>query len=206
MKSHLRKLIIKKRDCLNQLVFNNFSRTIQERFLISYYFKQAKKIGLYFSHRGEVSTQKIIFHSFHTNKLIYFPRVYKNNLVFKNIMSLSDLKYGYCGIMEPSELCFSIDISELDLLLVPCVAVDRNGNRLGWGGGFYDRLLQENNVKTICLAYDFQIVSSLETEEFDQKVDVVISEKEVIVNGDGKDCEKLQNRISKVDGWSSYCK
>lgn len=90
-----------------------------------------------------------------------------------------DWKKGKFGIAEPAEPIWA-KADELDLILVPGVAFDRDGNRLGRGGGFYDRLLPQYTAVRAGICFDFQILESLPSEEHDCKMDFLISESEIL--------------------------
>ena len=77
--------------------------------------------------------------------------------------------------------CLTIPIGWFDIIMVPCIAVDREGNRLGRGGGFYDRFLScADSLIIICLAYGFQLVDKIVPEKHDQKVDIIVTEKRIL--------------------------
>lgn len=102
---------------------------------------------------------------------------------FYQFRSLQDLRPGSYTIPEPDPgLCPLVDVRNCECILTPGVAFDRQGFRLGFGGGYYDRLLAltEKNVQTIGLAYDFQIMETLPREPHDQAVQVVCTDKERI--------------------------
>lgn len=104
----------------------------------------------------EVDTLAIMDSLLYQNKNIYLPRVNNlNEIDFLQVKEFTDLEEGYMGISEPTVTCPRIDPNDLDVLIVPAVAMDRQGNRLGFGKGFYDRFLKRfPNVKTICLIYE----------------------------------------------------
>lgn len=87
---------------------------------------------------------------------------------------------GAFGILEPSIECEDIS-EEVDLIIIPGLAFDLKGNRLGYGGGFYDRFLSKYpNSKRVALCYDFQVFDEIPHEFFDEKVDLIISEEKII--------------------------
>ena len=90
------------------------------------------------------------------------------------------LKPGIFGIMEPIEQKTTVDESEIDLIIVPGVAFDRQLNRMGRGKGYYDRLLSTLQVPKIGICFDFQLQDMIPIEPFDKKMDMIITEKEVI--------------------------
>ena len=96
------------------------------------------------------------------------------------IRSFDDLQKGTFGILEPKpEAMNLVAPDELDLVLVPGIAFDKRGYRLGYGGGFYDAFLAQTKSVKVGLAFDFQIVDLLPTREEDERVDLIVSEKTV---------------------------
>jgi len=193
MKKILRKKILEKFKNLNYETHITHSKKIQKNLLTLNHFEKAKKIGLYFSKDNEVSTKKIITNLLQNGKEVFLPKIENNNLNFKKINKLSNLEIRNFGILEPKEFCPNIPPTELDLLIIPCIAIDEKGNRIGRGGGFYDRFISKNKIKqAICLAYEFQIFSNIIPEKHDQKIDYIITEKRII--------QTKQNNSKLLDG------
>lgn len=139
-------------------------------------FIMASNILMYHSLPDELSTISFI-DKWHTRKNFFLPRV--NGLDLEILpYDRSTLRLGAFQIEEPQgdETC---DISAIELVIVPGVAYDRNGNRVGRGKGYYDRLLCRTSASKIGVAYDFQVVDELETEEHDVRVDLVITDRAV---------------------------
>jgi 5-formyltetrahydrofolate cyclo-ligase len=86
---------------------------------------------------------------------------------------------GYLGIEEPSPLLM-IDLNAIDLMILPGVAFDRFGGRLGRGGGYYDRMLEAYTGRTVAAAFDFQLVEQVPVEPHDRPVDAVVTETNTI--------------------------
>lgn len=135
-------------------------------------FLLAERILMYHSLPDEVSTHEFL-QKWHTKKRFFLPRVNGVNL---DILPYDDtrLELGAFHIEEPTgdELT---PIDEIELIIVPGVAFDRQGNRLGRGKGFYDRLLAGSRASKIGVAYDFQIVEEIPAEPHDVKMDIVIT-------------------------------
>jgi 5-formyltetrahydrofolate cyclo-ligase len=118
---------------------------------------------------------------FRLGKKVVVPRVTKENrLLLSTIASMKHLVTGPFGIMEPAENCPAVLPTDIDVFVVPGLAFDRQGHRLGWGQGYYDRLLQTVQVPLIGLAYSCQIVGLLPFTKYDIVMTTVISETEVI--------------------------
>ena len=136
-------------------------------------YKNAKKIMVYMSCRGEVMTDKIIADALSSGKRIYAPvTISAADMVVAEYTG--SLKKGRFGIKEP--LGEEISPEELDLVIVPGVAFDRRGNRIGYGAGYYDRFLLKTKAYTVGLAYGFQIVEDTFPQETDVKLQAIISE------------------------------
>lgn len=108
---------------------------------------------------------------------VAYPRLYGESLELVWMESNSPWVKNKYGIWEPHPHLEAIDLSQLDLLIMPAVAVDSQGRRLGRGKGYYDRLLQKQSFKTMALVYEFQKVEELPQDPWDQGVDWVLSEK-----------------------------
>jgi methylenetetrahydrofolate dehydrogenase (NADP+)/methenyltetrahydrofolate cyclohydrolase len=181
MKKKLRKNIVEKLENLNHMQARALSTLIKKRLLSLPYLEKAEKIGIYYSKNNEVDTIKII-KKYLKSKEIYLPKIKNTNeMEFRKISSLKDLYPGKFNILEPSDKCPTISIEQLDLIIIPCIAVDPNGNRIGRGKGYFDRaLFQATTSLKICLAYEFQVLNKIIPEGHDQKIDLIITEKRII--------------------------
>ena len=140
-------------------------------------FMLADRILMYHSLPDELSTREFI-DRWHTRKRFYLPRVNGVNL---DILPYdrSRLHLGAFNIEEPGG-DDKANISDIELIIVPGMAYDRRGNRIGRGKGYYDRLLHEARATTIGVAYDCQLCDDIEPDDFDIPVHYVITEKGVI--------------------------
>ena len=92
--------------------------------------------------------------------------------------SLADLNEGSYHIMEPNDSCEEILLDKIDIVIIPLVVFDKKGTRLGYGGGYYDRLLiKMKNAKKIGIAFSIQEVEQIQKEEHDVNLDLIITEK-----------------------------
>ncbi len=128
------------------------SNSIQEFVINSKEFLQAKVVGAYFAFGSEVTTELIIERAKTVGKKIALPRVEEDKIIFYELSSIKFLIRGRFGIMEPPPYGH---ISDIDILVVPGIAFDKKGNRLGYGKGYYDRLLSGKRTFSIGLAYRF---------------------------------------------------
>lgn len=138
-------------------------------------FINAKILGIYVSFKNEVDTIVLIQEIIKTKK-VSVPKTNHHEMDFYLIDSLEELKLGTYGILEPHNNRL-IDKNKIDLLIVPIVAYDRNNNRLGYGGGFYDRYLKDYHGSIIGLAFAFQQVKNLPVESYDLPIKTIIDEK-----------------------------
>ena len=142
------------------------------------FYRKSASIGVYYSIGSEVQTHDLLQEFFNQGKEVALPRVEKNDLVFKKISSLSDLEIGNFSVMEPKEKCENI--KNLDVVLVPAITLTREGYRLGYGFGFYDRYLYGKKLKKIGMTYAKQVLRSFPHDDHDVKMDCVVTEDAVI--------------------------
>lgn len=187
-KKALRKEILTKRKNIDTAEKEEMDKKILDRFFESKYYKEAKKIFIYISYDSEIDTIKIIDKAFKDGKRIYVPRTeFESRLMDAvEITSFDNLIKSSYGILEPSINTPYINPNELDLIVVPGVAFDKKGGRMGYGAGFYDRYfkkINKNNIEKItklALAYDFQVLEEVPMSAQDVPVDYIITEKEFI--------------------------
>lgn len=142
-------------------------------------YRSARTVHCYVSWRNEVHTHDLIAEMLHEGRRVVAPVVDLSNrtLLHSAIKKFDDLKPGTFGILEPpKENLQKVLFAELDLVIVPGVAFDLSGHRIGFGGGYYDDFLTHVSATKIALSYDFQIVKKIPTRKEDQRVDILISE------------------------------
>ena len=142
-------------------------------------FKQAKSISIYVAYNQEVPTIPIIQQALELGKKVASPIVENGEIEFYCYDSIESLKEGEYGILEPTK---ELGIPGNDsLIIMPGVAFDKNRNRIGYGGGYYDRYLAKHpNSTTIAIAYDFQIYDEFDAEEKDYRPQKILTEKQLI--------------------------
>ncbi len=140
-------------------------------------FIMAEKILMYHSLPDELSTLEFI-DKWHTRKSFFLPRVNGVNLEILPY-NRSSLRLGAFHIEEPDGNDV-YDINDIELVVVPAIAYDRRGNRVGRGKGYYDRLLSETRATKIGVGYDFQLVDEIDAEPHDVVMDIIITESNVI--------------------------
>lgn len=183
LKKELRKKIQNKRNNLPIWDRKKRSRIIAEKFVSTAYYINSNNILIYYPFRSEIDVTIIIRQALKNKKNIILPRVHDRKLKLFYIDNLKkQLEIGAYGIMEPTTgLCRAAKISSIDLVIVPGLVFDKNLNRLGYGGGFYDRLLPliPAGVKKIALCFDIQVVDSIPVSEHDIKVDLLITDTNI---------------------------
>jgi len=143
-------------------------------------YRDSETLLIYHPFRSEPDTTIIIKKAQNQGKQIILPRVCGKKLELFFIENLkTQLEKGSYGIMEPvKSLCKPADICDIDLAIIPGVCFDKELNRIGYGGGFYDRLLPmlDSDVKKIALCFEMQVVDKICASENDIKVDKIITE------------------------------
>ena len=178
-KKDLRNIVYAKRKELNNDIKSDWDSIILKKMLQNEFYRNANVIFTYISFEGEVDTIKFIENALFCNKTICVPRVIskKEGMEAYKICSLNDVEKGFYGILEPKKQCQLVHPKDINLIAMPGVAFDKTNGRIGYGGGFYDRYLRRVSPETkkIALAYSFQIFDSVPTDEFDEKVDFIIT-------------------------------
>ena len=182
-KSDIRKRIQNKRNSLPIRDRNKRSKIIAEKFFGTAYYNNSNKILIFYPFRSEIDVTIIIRQALENKKNIILPRIHGQELKLFYVDNLKkQLERGAYGIMEPAtDLCRPAKISDIDLVVVPGISFDKNLNRLGYGGGYYDRLLLciPEGVKKIALCFDIQVVDSIPVSEHDIKVDILITDTKI---------------------------
>lgn len=141
---------------------------------------QANTICLYLSKPEETGTEQLITDLLGMRKTVVVPRVLHQELSLYRILTLDDVAQGAFGVREPKTSNRSISAFEIDVFVVPGIAFDRQGNRLGWGKGYYDRLLKNVEAPRLGLAYSCQILPHIPHEPYDIVMSEIVTEKEII--------------------------
>jgi 5-formyltetrahydrofolate cyclo-ligase len=146
-------------------------------------FQQAQAIQTYVALRHEVDTHELIRRLLREGKQVAVPKVESGSELRQYfIKDFSELRPGAFGILEPESVPNRLASPEqFDLVLVPGLAFDRAGHRLGAGKGYYDRFLAQVSAPKIALAFAFQIFEKVLIEAHDQQVDMIVTEEEIIV-------------------------
>ncbi|HOW50502.1 MAG TPA: 5-formyltetrahydrofolate cyclo-ligase [bacterium] len=176
-KEVLRKDIRAKRRLLSDAEVSERSRRIIEHIVTSHLFGSATKVALYHPFRNEADLRGMLNDR---RKEFYFPRVTAGTRVldFHRVGSVDELIDGYQGIREPAATAQRCPVAAIDLFLVPGVAFSRAGERIGYGGGYYDATLRERRpgAPAIGVGFDLQIVPEGFSDEYDTAIDGFVTE------------------------------
>ena len=173
-KQALRKEIREKKRAMTEQQIVTASQKLGEMFLASDAYKQAETIYGYLPYNQEVRTVPMLQQALLDGKKVAVPKCYGDEMRFIYLDDLSKVEKGYCGIPEPIA-DEPIADDQTALVLMPGLAFDPQGHRMGYGGGFYDKFLEkEPGHPTLALCYDFQMLDHLETEAHDIPVDTVL--------------------------------
>lgn len=143
--------------------------------------ENARSIAVTLSFRNECSTDPIIEKAWALGKQVVIPKVVQREMKFFEYLPNSRLVETTMGIREPDDTAVERSLNTIDLCLVPGRAFMRNGFRVGWGGGFYDRALVDYQESTLAVAFECQLVPTFAVESFDRPVDQIVTESEVIL-------------------------
>ncbi|NOZ67858.1 MAG: 5-formyltetrahydrofolate cyclo-ligase [Deferribacteres bacterium] len=192
MKKTLRARLLKTRDSIPPEQKARKDAAIMERLFALDLFKNAKGLLLYASFRSEVDTTRCLSETIRLGKRLILPAVdsRRRELILYEVKEISELKPGYMGIPEPAiRENRQVTLKDIDLIIVPGVGFDQECNRLGYGGGYYDRLLggatgqrlrSGGRIAALALAFEEQITEKIPSEPHDVKVDMIITDKRVI--------------------------
>ena len=185
-KRELRRRVIARRDAIPPAQRRALSEAICSRVAQSPEFGNAECVLLFASFGSEVDTSPLLSAALAAGKRIALPRVNPTTreLELRGVTSVqTDLQPGLWGIPEPiPERCPETDLAEIDFVLVPGVAFDRSRRRLGYGGGYYDRILSQvtRGVPCIAICFERQLVPQVPADDHDLRVPILMTENERI--------------------------
>ena len=180
MKNQLKQSILEKRDSLPKEEIIEKSIQIQNNLFNLEQYKQSKTVMFFVSFNSEVNTHNMIKEAL-KNKTVVIPKVESHEIEPSVIIDFDNLvTSGRFGILEPIE-AMKIAYKNIDFVLVPGIVFDKEGHRIGYGFGYYDKFLKKvpKSVK-IGLAFDFQVVDKIPSKMHDVPVDLIVTEKSVI--------------------------
>lgn len=178
-KEHIRKQMLKERNDLTYEQWQEKSMKIQQRILSWKHYEKAESLFLYKGLGKEVSTDFILTKALKDGKKVFFPKVHGKELIFYEIRTIEEFLPGTYGILEPTTKKIAKKMP--DLVIMPCLAVDKERNRIGYGKGYYDRYLEkQKDLLTVALAFSFQMRDKVPVEEKDVALQFVVTEKCII--------------------------
>ena len=191
MKKRIREKLIKTRDSIPPELKNEKELAIEKRLIALDAFQAAQCILMYVSFRSEVDTRRLLDNIIKSGKKLVLPVVDDRHKMLKlhEVKDTANLRPGYMGIPEPGiDVNRKVTLDEIDLVVIPGTGFDLKGNRLGYGGGYYDRLLsieskqlaKVGHIPTVALAFEEQIGEEIPAEPHDIKVDMIITEYRLI--------------------------
>ncbi|MDH4027246.1 MAG: 5-formyltetrahydrofolate cyclo-ligase [Nitrospirota bacterium] len=185
MKKDLRLRLLSRRDSITPEQKKLKDIAVKKKLFDLDGFSNAKSVLMYVSFRSETDTTGLLEEILKTGKKLVVPLVSSRSktLTLYEIRAVSELVPGYMGILEPAVSEDRIvSLNNIDLAVIPGAGFDLRGNRLGYGGGYYDRLLgnADKHITTVALAYEEQIAEDIPAEPHDIKMDIIITDKRVI--------------------------
>jgi 5-formyltetrahydrofolate cyclo-ligase len=184
-KSEIRKRILKMRNSMTDVEVKSKSQIISDKLKSLDEYNSSKTIFVYMSFGNEVDTLNLIKYMLKDNKRVVIPYTDTINTVIipSELKSLEDdLILNKFGYYEPKfENIQKVETDELDLIIVPGVVFDKNLNRIGFGKGYYDRILvgKKPSTKAVAVAYEFQVLDEIPSEPHDIKMDMIVTEENI---------------------------
>lgn len=181
-KTELRKEIHFSLTTIKEEEHRERSKKIHQNLYDTPYWKNAKRIGITISRFPEVDTYEVIKKAWSESKKVSVPRcIHKEKkLDFHTITSFEEVEPSYFGLLEPLRTLEKTSPAAIDLLIVPGLAYNINGFRLGYGGGYYDRYLANYyKGRTVSLCFKEQIVEHIPVDRHDQAVEMLIGEEKL---------------------------
>lgn len=172
-KDNLRKLMLERRK--NILNKKELSTIIVNKLLDLDIYKNSRVIALYYSLCDEVDTKDLIIKSL--DKTVLLPKVINDKMIFIKINKDTKYNKSNLGVLEPLGKEY---LGNIDLIIVPGVSFDRERNRLGFGKGYYDKYLKDKDIYKIGICFNKQLTDTLPIDDYDIKMDLIITEKELI--------------------------
>ena len=179
MKKELRKKFIIERNNLSEDYRNNASSEILSKLENNELFISAEKIFIFVGFDSEIPTLEFI-NKWIEKKQIFVPKIDNKIMNLVHITSIEDLTPGHFGVLEPTSSSYYT--GNIDLVITPSIVFDKNGYRLGYGKGYYDKYFATNKYKdSIGLSYDKLLQEKVPTDKYDKKVDIIITEEQTLI-------------------------
>lgn len=188
-KRSLRQQMLAQRLALSLEEWRGSSLLAQQNLITLEEYAQAGCIALYAPARNEADTAEIVASAFNSGKRVLYPAVCGEHLVFRQVEGLASLEQGCFGILEPCPTGIDHHADEADLIVVPGVAFDLSGHRIGYGKGFYDRFLRHPGRKAhlVGLCHDFQLIAGdIPAEGHDIRMEIIVSDRRIVRCGSNR--------------------
>ncbi|MEI7815795.1 MAG: 5-formyltetrahydrofolate cyclo-ligase [Desulfuromonadales bacterium] len=182
-KRSLRSQLLAQRRTLSHDIWRESSSMAQLNLLSLDEFVRAESIALYATAHNETDTGLILATAFKAGKRVLYPAVCGHQMVFRYVERIDELKQGAFGLLEPCSSGIGHQADEADLIVVPGVAFDRSGHRIGYGKGFYDRFLQHPGRKAhlVGLCHDFQLIEGgILADSHDIPMDIIVTDLRIV--------------------------
>ena len=185
-KNTLRRDALARRDTMSEEERKRKSQAIARRLLGLSVLQDRSCIHTFASFRSEVNTYGLLDSLWMEGKRVVMPVIdAKNRIMFnKDVAGMEELSSGYMGIPEPSLDLPEVPPEDIEIILTPGAAFDAHGGRIGYGGGYYDRLMASSDAVRIALAFDAQLVGKVPRESHDLAVHAIVTESTVIRCGE----------------------
>ena len=185
-KKQLRNSVLQQLNNMPYQAYRDRSRTLAKHLLQQKSVLEAKIIAITLSNKPEVDTSFIIEQLWKMKKRVVVPKceASQRTMQFYEIDTFAQTERAYKNILEPiPELCEAVDQAQIDCIVVPGVVFDVLGYRIGFGGGYYDRYLQDYQGTTIALAFEEQLINEVPRESHDLPVHIIVGEHKTILCG-----------------------
>ena len=183
-KKQMRDAVLARRDAMLPSARAVASHAIIEKLCALPRYQHAKVILTYMGFGSEIETRPFVERILIDGKIVVLPRVDRasRSLILHAVQSLSELEVSKWGIREPRADTPPVPLSTIEFALLPGVAFDRTGNRLGYGRGYYDKLLStvDPTLERVAAGFCCQIVDVVPVGPLDQKIDILVTENEII--------------------------
>ena len=185
-KLHLRRTMMEQRANESPALKQKIDQEIFSRLLRSELFRSAETVFTYCSVNDEIDTRAFMRACLDRGKVLCVPRCEKERgiMTARRIHTEAELCPGKYGIPEPPANADCVSSEKIDLCIVPCLAIDLSGRRLGYGGGYYDRFLRLVSGKTAALCAESRIMQAIPHDAFDVPCDLIYTERRILI------CEK----------------
>lgn len=180
MKQALRTKMREKRKTLSRVLYAEKSEAVRTRLEQLPLFKEANRMLIYVSNGEEVDTHALIQNALKQGRKVFVPKIQEGGMVLCPLQDWTILKPGKFGILEPCLPLRWAKPQHMDLIIVPGVVFDPRGHRIGYGKGFYDKLLKETKGKKVGLAFHEQVIEAVPSEAHDVALDLIITDQTLI--------------------------